>query len=85
MRSGNGSEQERRIRQLRAEIVRLQVRRQVLTQRLNSIARGAVRNQGTGLQHAVHGLEVERDQLDARLARLQADLQKLSDQEPPPE
>jgi chromosome segregation ATPase len=83
MRSGNGSEKERRIRQLRAEIVRLQVRRQVLTQRLNSIARGTVRNQGAGFQHAVHGLEVERDQLDARLARLQTDLQKLSDQEPP--
>lgn len=90
-RSQQVSESERRIRDLRAEIVRLQVQRRNLVQRLNASYDSSARGKGAGRKHtpaahrSPHGLEVERDQIDARLAALQQAIEQLAQPEAPAE
>jgi sortase (surface protein transpeptidase) len=76
------SDVERRVRELRAEIARLRAKRRELSQRIaSSQGRGHAnrKNRSAGTQRAVHVLEVERDQVDERIAVLEAAARSIQD------
>jgi sortase A len=77
------SDIERRIRELRAEITRLRAKRRELSQRIASSqgrrARADRKSRSAGTQRAVHVLEVERDQVDERIAVLEATARSIQE------
>ncbi|HET9222719.1 MAG TPA: sortase [Roseiflexaceae bacterium] len=77
------SDIERRVRELRAEIARLRAKRRELSQRIASSqgrrARADRKIRNAGTQRAVHVLEVERNQVDERIAVLEATARSIQD------
>ena len=76
------SDIERRVRELRAEIARLRAKRRELSQRIatgQGRARTTRKGRGAGTQRAVHVLEVERDQVDERIAVLEATARSIQE------
>jgi LPXTG-site transpeptidase (sortase) family protein len=77
------SDIERRVRELRAEITRLKARRRELSQSIAASrsrrTRGSRKNRAAGTQRAVHTLEIERDQLDERIAVLESTARSIQE------
>jgi LPXTG-site transpeptidase (sortase) family protein len=77
------SDIERRVRDLRAEIARLKARRRELSQRISANqsrrSRADRKSRSAGTQRAVHVLEVERDQIDERIAVLETTARSIQD------
>jgi sortase A len=85
MQARDASDIERRVRDLRVEIARLKARRRDLVQRINASRKGqgqhkaGHKNRPAGTHRAAYALEVERDQIDERIAVLEATTRSVSD------
>jgi sortase A len=82
------SDIERRVRDLRSEIARLRARRRELSRRIAASqgrrTRADRKSRSAGTQRAVHVLAVERDQVDERIAVLEATARSIQEHDRSP-